>query len=249
MSCLHHLGIRWMLIGGASGAVLCLSNGVLAQAAFPPETAPGATEPPAEEAPPAPAPPTAQPAPAPPPYAYPYPPPPGYEAAPAGAYPPYGYPYPPAYTTPPATLHYVEGQPIPEGYHVERGPIRALVVAGAATTGSVWILGLSFASGSSFANASGWLLVPVLGPWIALGTRRNECRLGTNSTDVFCDSSESSMRTLYVLDGLVQGAGAAMFLAGMLSTRTKLVRNDVAEITVAPILIGSGHGLGAFGRF
>ena len=141
----------------------------------------------------------------------------------------------------------MEGQPIPPGYYLDEGPIKGLVISGAIVFGIPYVLGLSIASGADFDNQSAWLAVPVLGPWITLGAREHDCTVDPD--DSTCDVDNAGMRTLYVLDGLIQATGAALFIAGMASSRKRLVRQDVAQITVTPAKIGSGYGLGAFGRF
>jgi hypothetical protein len=57
------------------------------------------------------------------------------------------------------------------------------------------------------------------------------------------------VRTYLVLDGLMQTSGAAMFIVGMAVRRKRLLRQDVADLTITPMPVGSGYGLGAFGRF
>jgi hypothetical protein len=247
--------LAWITGLGCAAAVLSASRAGLAQSepdeqAPPPAAAPQAAPPPPTAAA---APQTGAPFPYPPPAGY--QPPPGAVALPPGAQPPPGaymvpYGYPPPTASRPATLPYEEGQPVPEGYRVVSKPIRGLVIAGSVTTGAMWILGVSIASGGGFANGSGWLVLPVLGPWVAMGVRRSSCAGRSNLVDTAtCTADDSLLRTVYVMDGLVQAAGAAMFIAGLAATRTELVRTDMAKVTVTPMPVGSGYGLGAFGRF
>jgi hypothetical protein len=57
------------------------------------------------------------------------------------------------------------------------------------------------------------------------------------------------LRATLVFDGLVQSAGAAMFAAGFLFPRQRLVRDDVT-ISLAPTTLAPGaYGLGAVGTF
>ena len=111
--------------------------------------------------------------------------------------------------------------------------------------GVPYVLGLSIVSGADFENNSYWLVVPVLGPWIAMGTRESSC---DPDYDYDC-SDDSAMRTAYVLDGLTQATGAALFIAGIATKRKRLVRQDVAGISFAPARVGTGYGVGAWGRF
>jgi hypothetical protein len=226
-------------------------------AAAPPAAAPPAAAPPAA-APPAAAPP-GQPPYGSPPYGAPPgqpgygPPPPGY--GPPGQpgahpYPPPGYyPYPPPYYYPPGgtypdlrprTIPYNEGDAPPAGYRLDTRMMRGLIIAGATTFGSLYLL--SAAVGSAFLEDSrnndghAPLFIPVVGPFITIGTA-NPSPMGTFAL---------------VIDGLGQAAGVAMFVAG-LTVKTKIwVREGKGEISVAPIVAagpGGLPGVGFEGRF
>ena len=61
--------------------------------------------------------------------------------------------------------------------------------------------------------------------------------------------SHSSLRGALVLDGLMQGAGAAMLIVGIAVPKTRLVRRDVT-VSMLPMPLGKdGYGLGAVGQF
>lgn len=112
-----------------------------------------------------------------------------------------------------------------------------------------YTLGVAIASGDDFDNHSGWLLVPVVGPWLLLATREDRCPRGGSTIDnnVDCDS-DRGIRTLLVLDALMQTTGAVLFTWGMTSKTRRYVRNDLS-LTIAPTQVSSGYGLGAFGSF
>jgi hypothetical protein len=79
-----------------------------------------------------------------------------------------------------------------------------------------------------------------------LGTKTARDRTCTSS---FCDGSRAGLRSVLVLDGIVQVAGATMFIAGFAFPRTRLVRNDVV-VSVVPTTFGNGgYGIGAIGTF
>src|SRR5262245_47223709 len=173
-------------------------------------------------APPAPQPSAATPAPAP-----------GYPQYP----PPYPYPYPPPQPGP-KTLPYEEGQAVPPGYRVETGVRRGPVIAGAVMTGVPYILGVSFSGGAGFPNHTYWLRVPGAGPWLVLATRNKSCQesqLQTTCSGGICTTRSSScdvdvdnvIRTFLILDGFIQSTGVALFIWGLASPTSRLVREDV----------------------
>jgi len=219
----------WLLVSAA----LLVAAEVDAQQPAPPATsAPGAPPPSAPGAPP------------PPPPGYPaYPPYPGYPPPYPGyaPYPPSGYGYQPQ--EPPRTLHYEEGQPIPQGYYLEEGVRRGPIIAGIIVLAVPYALGFSVASALNFEDSTAWLVVPVVGPWITLATREDVC----DPDSTYCDD-DRAIRTLLVLDGLVQGTGAALLLWGMTSKTKRLVRQDAA-LQIGPRRVGTGYGIGAAARF
>jgi hypothetical protein len=145
-------------------------------------------------------------------------------------------------------LPYEEGDPIPPGYRLRQQKRRGLIIAGSIVTGIPWVISLTAATGADFENKSGYLVVPAIGPWLMLlagGGSDRSC--GSNTT--FCEESRAGLRAVLVFDGLMQSAGAAMFAAGFLFPRQRLVRQDVT-VSVLPTTFGPGtYGLGAVGTF
>src|SRR5205823_3889287 len=100
----------------------------------------------------------------------------------------------------------------------ESRPRRGLLIGGAVILGVPYVLGLSIASGEDFPNRTGWLVVPGVGPWITLATRH---RAGCGGSDSCTgDAIDAATRTFLVLDGLMQTAGAIMFISGLAAPRT-----------------------------
>jgi hypothetical protein len=229
----------WNLV---SSALLVAAEAHAQQRMPPPTSAPGAPPPPAP-APPPPAPPPSPPPPSPPPGYPPYQPYPGYPPPYPGyaPYPQSGYGYQPP--GPPRTLHYEEGQPIPPGYYLEESVRRGPIIAGIIVLAVPYAIGFSVASALDFQDTTAWLLVPVVGPWLTLATREDVCDPGAT----YCDD-DRAIRTLLVLDGLVQGTGAALLVWGMTSTTKRLVRQDMA-LQIGPRRVGTGYGIGAVARF
>jgi hypothetical protein len=109
--------------------------------------------------------------------------------------------------------------------------------------GVPYALGLSFAGGDNFPNSTGWLVIPGVGPWITLATR-DTC--DPNSTQ-FC--ADDGVRTLLILDALMQTAGATLLVVGIAIPKSQLVRNDVGSLHLVPVAGPDQVGLAAIGRF
>ncbi len=139
------------------------------------------------------------------------------------------------------------GGPVPPGYHVEMRQRRGLIITGALLTGVPWALGLSVASGQSFPNHTGWLVLPAIGPWLTLASR-HDASCSSSSDD--CWSFDPATRTLLVLDGLMQTSGAILFVLGVSSPYKVITRDFVGSVRFAPAPIGrQGYGGFLTGQF
>jgi hypothetical protein len=189
------------------------------------------------------------------------PPPPGFEGQPGQPAPPgyapqpgYGQPPPPGgyYGGPgyapsalgPKILDWEEGDPVRPGYHPDTRVRRGLVIGGAVTFGVTYLLtalvGAVAADVNELTNSSRSdavpLFIPVIGPFIAIGT------LHAGTTGGF----------FLALDGIAQAGGVAMFVAGLASPRTVQVRNDISKPFVRPtpmMVGGTSPGFGLVGKF
>jgi len=149
--------------------------------------------------------------------------------------------------TRPRTLPYTEGEPIPPGYVVESKVRKGMVIPGAILLGAPYVLGLSIAALTDFDNQSGWLAVPIAGPWITLAARR-KCH--DDSFGNCTDTADRALDIYLVFDGLIQTAGAALLVAGMAAKKTELVRMDTVSVRFMPGPIGrDGYGGHVFGTF
>lgn len=132
-----------------------------------------------------------------------------------------------------------EGDPIPPGYRPVERMRKGLIVGGAVTFGTLYFLSAMIAAvGSDVSSATGGknevaaMWIPVFGPFIQIA------------------NTESSTLKLFLgIDGVAQTAGAAMLIVGITSPRTVLVRNDLAEIRVTPIVTKDTAGAGLVGTF
>jgi len=234
--------------GALAASMFCSIFSAAVPAAAQTPAAPTAAAPAAAPSP-APSPAPAAATPPPPPAGYGYPPPPGY------GYPPppgYGYGRAPVLRAPESVPY--EGGPVPAGFHVEERYRRGLIIGGSITLGIPWALSLLAASAADFKNQSGWLVVPGLGPWITMAARKKDrvCSYDYqtgNDTDCY-DEVNSGVRTVLILDGLVQGAGAVMLIYGIASPKKVIVRDFMGSLHFTPAQMGRlGYGGVLSGEF
>jgi hypothetical protein len=134
------------------------------------------------------------------------------------------------------------GNPIPDGYHPAKGPKTPLIIAGAATLGAAYLGSIVIALGATFATgdnpyasiaAKEWLYIPLAGTFVSAA-----------------QTSSALDDVILVFDGVAQVVGATLLVIGLSSTRTILVRDDVAKLRVLPWLPkGGGAGFGLMGTF
>ena len=252
-----HRLVGWWLSGG----LVVLSAPALAQssAAFPEDPPPNVAPAPVPVAP-APAP-TFTPTPvAPAPVAAP--------AYPAPAYPAPVAPLPVAAPAPtvaaapvdgdprPPILPYREGLPVPPGYEIVNRPATGLLAGGLVGLGVAYTGGVVFAAVNGFKNGTGWLAVPIVGPWGAIGGRNYEtCRTRTVAEAKACVRNavkEVQVITFFAVDGIGQLAGGLVTLAGLVSGKEELVRSDLVEkvqVSVLPPVHGSPWAVSVSGQF
>jgi hypothetical protein len=142
----------------------------------------------------------------------------------------------------PPRYPYKEGQLIPPGYHLEDRPRQGFVAAGYIVTAVPYAIGLLAAVSADFANHSGWLVVPFVGPWLTLGRRENACVGRAESAQDDGDCWTDLVMAPLIMDGIVQTIGGTFLAIGYLATKEWVVRDDLAYVVV-PAPIGSGYGL------
>jgi len=143
----------------------------------------------------------------------------------------------------------------PPGFVREKHPRTLLLTLGGITLGLPWATGLGIAAGSGFANSSGWLAAPIVGPWAALAKRSNPCD-GVDKEKSFNSKvgqcvAEPLARAMLVFDGVLQATGAVLLAFGVHSD-TVLVRKSAPGMTVAvaPSPVGDrGYGVSMLGLF
>jgi hypothetical protein len=140
----------------------------------------------------------------------------------------------------PPRYRYVEGTPLPEGYHIETRANRGLVIGGVATFGIPYLIG-TFGTLSVLGDGnSGWLAIPIAGPWITLANRRTNCgEIGEPSPGGFECFADEAGNGLLIASGVLQAVGTAMIALGLASTREYAVA-DHAKLHITPIASPKG---------
>ena len=252
-----HRLVGWWLVCVATGF---LSRAAHAQstATFPEEPAPGKA--PARPTPPPAAPPRA---PTPPPAARPIPSAPSLPPVAETPYTPQASPqyHVPELPTPgrdarPPILPFEEGLPVPAGYEVVDRPNTGLTTAGAIGFAASYGAGVIVGATQGFKNGAGWILVPLIGPWVAIGTRKYQCGSSKNLDEAKkCVNSavgEVQMITFLAVDGIAQLATSFITIAGLVSSKKALLRTDLLPAQVSVVPPGPGHdgwGISARGQF
>jgi hypothetical protein len=150
-------------------------------------------------------------------------------------------------------LPYEPGQPVPAGYHVEERVRKGLVIGGGITLGVSWLFSATAAVSSDYDDKSGFLMIPVLGPWLMLaagGAKDKTCTEPEYPYNYDDDcGSRAGVRGLLFFDGITQAAGTVMLATGLFATRQRLIRNNLT-VAFAPTRVGvDGYGVGAVGHF
>jgi hypothetical protein len=145
-------------------------------------------------------------------------------------------------STSPDVLDWQEGSDLPPGYVKATRIRKGLVIAGAVTFGASWLATAAYGSylindrdprywerdNDEGARPEAVLYVPLVGPWIALGTVENDRR----------------ERAAFIAGGVVQAGGLAMLIAGVAAKQTVLVKTGDTEVGILPS-VGGPNGTGA----
>jgi len=153
----------------------------------------------------------------------------------------------------PALLPYRAGLPIPPGYHVEHRAANGLIYGGLSTLVIAYTTAIVLGATADVKAGTGWLALPVIGPWAAIGARSYHCSNDPLLANKCVSGAFSEVQTIAILsaDAVVQATGAVLFVAGLASGHDELVRNDLpVSVRVLPRAVGAnGFGIGVDGRF
>jgi len=152
-------------------------------------------------------------------------------------------------------LPYYDGLPVPPGYQVTSRPATGVITGGLVGLGVSYGAGLIVGATQGFKNSTGWLAAPVAGPWLAIAERNyDQCKTSTVQQARACVKSavgEVQFITFVAVDGVFQLATGFLTLAGLLSTKQELTREDllpkVSLVTTGPKR--SDWALSVHGRF
>lgn len=91
---------------------------------------------------------------------------------------------------------------------------------------------------------TGWLAIPIAGPWITLANRNTDCgEIGEPSPGGFECFSDEAGNGLLIASGILQAVGAAMIALGLANTREYAVA-DYANLHITPVATPRGdYGL------
>jgi hypothetical protein len=148
---------------------------------------------------------------------------------------------------------------VPAGYRVVDRSATGLIVGGAVTFLVSYAAGIGLAANQGFENGTGYVAIPVVGPWAAIGGRTFNCKapVTTNTVQALQRTINKCVGTAFdevttvvflTADGLVQATGAAIFFIGLASGHKELVRDDLPKTAVTFFPEG-GMGFSVSGNF
>jgi hypothetical protein len=135
-----------------------------------------------------------------------------------------------------------DGDPIPEGAHVESQRRLGLIIGGAVTFGVLWVFDWSFTiAACALCNSAQIPLsfIPVFGPFLQVATLHYQ------------NGAEIAAAPFLVIDGLLQATGVGLLLGGVLTTRKVLVYDGPYGMqgVIMPMAYVGGGGLATMGTF
>lgn len=152
--------------------------------------------------------------------------------------------------------------PPPPGYVDFYRTNTPLVISGSITLGITYLVSVIQGATNNFKNGTGNLAVPILGPWLAIGSRDVDCKVVV-SGDVRdpaelrkaaneatqCFTREAAAIAVMTGMGIGQLIGATLIVAGIIDRRHFYLREDVAGISITPTLDPENLGFRLQGSF
>ena len=131
------------------------------------------------------------------------------------------------------------GQTICVRYREVKKARTGLIIGGSVMLAVGYGIAASIAGANDFNDVTGWLAVPIAGPFITMGAH-DYGNCGTDSSCALVGLGDFFATIGLVLNGLVQVGGATMLIVGA-AVPTK---ERVPEIAAGPRAVGSGYGFG-----
>ena len=137
----------------------------------------------------------------------------------------------------------------PMGPEFRLEPMRkGLLVSGLSIGGGLYASSVVVGAMDGYSNSKGFLLVPLLGPWITLATRRSpRCGGAAAETDDCRTSGLTPM--LLLLDGMGQFAGSILVTVYFAAPAYRWVPNITSSIAITPVVQGETNGVIVSGTF
>lgn len=137
------------------------------------------------------------------------------------------------------------GDPLPAGGKVESVRATSALIFGAVAIALAYVPSI-YVAATSTTKSEGWLALPVLGPWAALGARET-CVPDPSSPGPTCVHDATSKLGL-ITDGIIQGVATGILLVGLPSHTEITWSGGQASLRVVPTF-GSANGLAVVGSF
>ena len=146
---------------------------------------------------------------------------------------------------PPKAPRWSPDQAVPSGFHVVETPYVGLAIAGGSTFGAAWILS-SIIGLKNAGNGGATAAIPLVGSFIAARRYQSPPCAGLGCLGAVNDDLTSAL--LYGF-GIIQVAGAAMLVSGLVAHHPTLTPDSGFTITPVPLTGQNGTGLGLVGTF
>jgi hypothetical protein len=150
-------------------------------------------------------------------------------------------------------LPYRDGKPVPPGYSIDTVPLKGMIAGGASLAAGLHLVSMIAAialdaeadeiivdeqggarTDPEFSDRYTPLFIPLVGPFITVKTA----------------DSTGTGRAILIMNGVGQVTGAALMIAGLVTTKKELVRDDAPmSFTVAPMVADGGGGISLEGQF
>lgn len=128
--------------------------------------------------------------------------------------------------------------PMGPEFHQERRMRTGLLVPGLMIGGGMYVSGILAGAADGYANAKGFLFVPVFGPWITLATRHSpNCGDANAEQSGSCRAAQSAP-TLLFLDGMGQLAGGILVTLAFTAPAKRWVPHIASSIAITPVIQG-----------